>query len=518
MAVKTPENLRDLIELNLAERPDQTFIYWRDEEVSYRALDERANRVASGLRALGVGKGDVVSVYLPNCPEFLYTWFGITKLGAVFGPVNAMFKGDEVRHVLSDSGAVVAVTSKMLLDTISAVRAGCPDLRHVICLEGEAPGVMAFAKLMEHPPELEPVALARNDLAAIVYTSGTTGRPKGAMLSHFNYVWDAMAAVDVMPVQPGQDRLGLILPLSHVNAQLTTLFQIYVGGAVAMWERFSPSDFWETVQHYRPTTFSAVPTMLSILLAAPRPEGLDTSSLRYVICGAAPLPLDIFERFEETFNLRILEGYGLTEATCVSSLNPYWGIRKVGSIGLPLRGQPMKIVDENMNELPPRELGEIAVKGPNVMQGYYNNPQATAETIVDGWVRTGDVGYTDEDGYFFIVDRKKEMIIRGGENIYPREIEEVLFTHPKIVEAAVIGLPDPIWGEEVVAVIVPQPGEKLTPEDVQEFCKQRLASYKTPREVKFREDLPKTLTGKVIKKALKEELMQARGDGQSTAT
>ena len=513
MAVTTPENLRELIELHLADRPDQTFIYWRDEEISYRTLNEGANRVANGLRALGVGKGDVVSVYLPNCPEFFYTWFGIVKLGAVFGPVNAMFKGDEVRHVLSDSGAVVAVTSQALLDTIKAARGECPALREVICLEGQAPGAMAFEELMEQPPELEPVALARDDLTAIVYTSGTTGRPKGAMLSHFNYVWDTMAAVDVMPIQPGQDRLGLILPLFHVNAQLTSLSQLYVGGAVAMWERFSPSDFWETVQHYRPTTFSAVPTMLSILLAVPRPEGLDTSSLRYVICGAAPLPLDIFERFEEAFDLRILEGYGLTEATCVSSLNPYWGIRKVGSIGLPLRGQPMKIVDDNMNELPPGEFGEIVVKGPNVMMGYYNNPEATTETIVNGWVRTGDIGYTDEDGYFFIVDRKKEMIIRGGENIYPREVEEVLFTHPKIVEAAVIGRPDPIWGEEVVAVIVPQPGQTLTLEEVQEFCKERMASYKAPRQVEFREDLPKTVTGKVAKKALREELLQRGQQG-----
>jgi long-chain acyl-CoA synthetase len=419
-----------------------------------------------------------------------------------------------VRHVLSDSGAVVAVTSQMLLETINAVREGCPDLRQVICLEGEASGVMAFEELIEHPPELEPVALARDDLAAIVYTSGTTGRPKGAMLSHFNYVWDAMAAVDVMPVQPGQDRLGLILPLFHVNAQLTTLFQIYVGGAVAMWERFSPSDFWETVQHFRPTTFSAVPTMLSILLAAPRPEGLDTSSLRYVICGAAPLPLDIFERFEETFDLRILEGYGLTEATCVSSLNPYWGIRKVGSIGLPLRGQPMKIVDDDMNELPPGEYGEIVVKGHNVMQGYYNNPEATAETLVNGWLRTGDMGYMDEDGYFFIVDRKKDMIIRGGENIYPREIEEVLFTHPQIAEATVIGRPDPIWGEEVVALVVPVAGATLTVEEVQEFCSQRLADYKLPREVVFRADLPKTLTGKVQKKLLKEELFGGGAEGR----
>ena len=513
MAVTTPENLRELIELHLADRPDQTFIYWRDEEISYRTLNEGANRVANGLRALGVGKGDVVSVYLPNCPEFFYTWFGIVKLGAVFGPVNAMFKGDEVRHVLSDSGAVVAVTSQALLDTIKAARGECPALREVICLEGQAPGAMAFEELMEQPPELEPVALARDDLTAIVYTSGTTGRPKGAMLSHFNYVWDTMAAVDVMPIQPGQDRLGLILPLFHVNAQLTSLSQLYVGGAVAMWERFSPSDFWETVQHYRPTTFSAVPTMLSILLAVPRPEGLDTSSLRYVICGAAPLPLNIFERFEEAFDLRILEGYGLTEATCVSSLNPYWGIRKVGSIGLPLRGQPMKIVDDNMNELPPGEFGEIVVKGPNVMMGYYNNPEATTETIVNGWVRTGDIGYTDEDGYFFIVDRKKEMIIRGGENIYPREVEEVLFSHPKIAEAAVIGRPDPIWGEEIVAVIVPQPGQTLTLEEVQEFCKERMASYKAPRQVEFREDLPKTVTGKVAKKALREELLQRGQQG-----
>jgi long-chain acyl-CoA synthetase len=469
--------------------------------------------VANGLRALGVGKGDVVSVYLPNCPQFFYTWFGIVKLGAVFGPVNAMFKGDEVRHVISDSGAVVAVTSRALLDTINAAREGCPALREVICLEGQAPGAKAFDDLLDHPPEVEPVSLARDDLAAIVYTSGTTGRPKGAMLSQFNYVWDTMAAVDVIPIQPGQDRLGLILPLFHVNAQLTSLSQLYVGGAVAMWERFSPGDFWETVQHYRPTTFSAVPTMLSILLAVPKPEGLDTSSLRYVICGAAPLPLDIFQRFEETFDLRIMEGYGLTEATCVSSLNPYWGIRKVGSIGLPLRGQPMKIVDENMNDLPPGEFGEIVVSGPNAMLGYYNNPEATAETLVDGWVRTGDIGYVDDDGYFFIVDRKKEMIIRGGENIYPREVEEVLFSHPKIAEAAVVGRADPIWGEEVVAVIVPQPGQTLTPEEVQEFCKKHMASYKTPRDVRFHQELPKTVTGKVAKKILKERLTESGQEG-----
>ncbi len=514
MAVKVPENLRELIELHQEERADETCVFWCDEEITYRQLNERVNRVANGLKELGVKKGDVVSVYLPNCPDYYYVWFGIVKLGAVFGPINAMFKGDEVRHVLSDSGAVALITTEALLDTINAIRGDCPALREVICLEGERPGATAYARLMEHSPELAPVEIARDDLAAIVYTSGTTGRPKGAMMTHWNQISNTMASADSVPMAPGEARLGLILPLFHANAQTTSLVQFYTGGAVAMWERFSPSDFWETVDRYRPKTFSAVPTVLSILLMAPVKEGLDIRSLEFVICGGAPLPVDIIQRFEESFNLRVMEGYGLTEGTCVSSLNPFWGVRKVGSIGLPLRGQPMRIVDDDMNELPPGEYGEIVVKGPNVMKGYYNNPEATAETLVDGWLRTGDMGYMDEDGYFFIVDRKKDMIIRGGENIYPREIEEVLFTHPQIAEATVIAKPDPIWGEEVLALVVLAPGASLTEDDVKEFCSQRLADYKLPREVIFRADLPKTLTGKVQKKLLKEELFGSGAEGR----
>jgi long-chain acyl-CoA synthetase len=506
-----PNNLRELIEMYQEERADQTCILWRDEEITYRQLNERINRVANGLKALGIKKGDVVSVYLPNCPDYYYVWFGILKLGAVFGPVNALFKGDEVRHVLSDSGAVALITSEGLMETINAVRGDCPALRHVICLEGATEGASAYADLLAYPTDLAPVEIARNDLAAIVYTSGTTGKPKGAMLSHWNYVWDTMASAELVPTPLGEGRLGLVLPLFHANAQVTGLTRFLTGGSVALWERFSLSDFWETVDRYQPQTFSAVPTMLSILLLAPVKEGLDVSCLDFVISGAAPLPLEIMQQFEKKFGLRILEGYGLTEGTCVSALNPYWGERKPGSIGLPLRGQPMKIVDDDMNELPAREYGEIVVKGPNVMQGYYNNPQATAETIVDGWLRTGDMGYMDEDGYFFIVDRKKDMIIRGGENIYPREIEEVLFTHPLIAEATVIGRSDPIWGERVVAVVVPASGATLTGEDVIAFCKERLADYKLPQEVLFRQDLPKTLTGKVQKKVLREELLGPSG-------
>jgi long-chain acyl-CoA synthetase len=501
-----PNNLRELVEMYQEERADQPCILWRDEEITYRQLNERVNRVANGLKSLGIKKGDVVSVYLPNCPDYYYVWFGIVKLGAIFGPINALFKGDEVRHVLSDSGAVAVVTSEILIDTIDAARESCPALRHVVCLEGEMGGASAYVDLLKHPAELAPVDIARDDLAAILYTSGTTGKPKGAMLSHWNYVWDTMAASELVPVPPGEGRLGLILPLFHANAQVTGLTQFLTGGSVAMWERFSPSDFWETVDRYQPRTFSAVPTMLSILLMAPIKEGLNIDCLDFVISGAAPLPVEIMQRFEQSFGLRILEGYGLTEGTCVSALNPFWGVRKPGSIGMPIRGQAMMIADDAMNELPAGEYGEIVVKGPNVMRGYYNNPEATTETVVDGWLRTGDMGYVDEDGYFFIVDRKKDMIIRGGENIYPREIEEVLYTHPQIAEATVIGRTDAVWGEQVVAVIVPASGAAPTAEDVIAFCKERLADYKLPYEVIFRESLPTSLTGKVQKKVLREEL------------
>ena len=513
MSTDLPGNIRELVELH-ADVDDKPCVLWGDEQITFRQLNDRANSVANGLKALGIGKGDVVSVYLPNCPDYYYVWFGIIKIGAVFGPINALFKGDEVRHVLSDSGAVAIVISDAMLGTIDAVRGQCPALRHVICLEGERPGAMAYAGLLENSSQLAPVDIQPSDLAAIVYTSGTTGKPKGAMLSHWNYVWDTAATADSVPTQIGGGCVGLILPLFHVNAQVTSLNQFLSGGCVAMWERFSPGDFWELVDKYCTHTFSSVPTMLSILLLSPRREGLDLSSLQYVISGAAPLPLELATRFEQAFNLRIIEGYGLTEGTCVSSLNPYWGVRKIGSIGLPLRGQQMRIVDDNMNTLPPGEYGEIAIKGPNVMQGYFNNPQATAETIVDGWLRTGDMAYMDEDGYFFIVDRKKDMIIRAGENIYPREIEEVLFAHPKVADVTVIGRPDAVWGEEVLAVIVPQPGETLTIDEVKDFCRARLADYKLPRGILLRDALPKTLTGKVQKKALRDELFRSDASGR----
>ena len=297
----------------------------------------------------------------------------------------------------------------------------------------------------------------------------------------------------------------MLLPLFHVNAQIVTcVIPMMVGCEVSMWERFSASTFWQAVAELEPVAVSAVPTILAAVLhTANAPDG--PTSLRYIICGAAPLSRELLEAFESRFDIRILEGYGLTESTCVSSLNPYYGLRKPGSIGLPVRGQQMKIVTPDGCAVDDGELGEIVVKGPNVMAGYLHNPDATAATVRDGWLHTGDVGYVDPDGYFFIVDRAKDMIIRGGENIYPREIEEVLYTHAGVFECAVIGVPDEVRGEEVVAVLAPKPGAELDEDQLRAWSAERLAAFKVPRRFEIRAELPKTTTGKISKPPLREE-------------
>jgi long-chain acyl-CoA synthetase len=336
---------------------------------------------------------------------------------------------------------------------------------------------------------------------SLVYTSGTTGRPKGAMLSHRNFLADTRMLAELVPAVRG-DVLGMVLPLFHVNAQLvTTVMPMLMGAQVAMWDRFSASTFWATVAAFEPVTFSAVPTMLAALLHAPGADEAQENSVRYVICGAAPLSPALFRRFEEKFSIAILEGYGLTEGACCSTLNPYYGPRKIGSIGLPVRGQEVVVLDERGQPAPDGAPGEVCVRGPNVMQGYFQRPDANAETLREGWLHTGDVGYRDADGFFFLVDRKKDMIIRGGENIYPREIEDVLQEHPGVQEAAVVGRPHEIRGEEVHAVVALAPGTDLA--DVERHCRERLAAFKVPSSWDVVAELPKTSTGKIDKKPLR---------------
>jgi long-chain acyl-CoA synthetase len=498
-----PKTIVQLID-DYVENGERAFAYWQDELLTACELGDAANRIANGLRGLGVDHGDPVSVMSPNGPDFYKAWFGILKAGAVFNPVNAQFTPEEAAYVVRHVGARVLIAHESLAASTKRICDLAPAVEHVVFI-GESTSPTLGELAVKASPESPEADVAPEDVAAVVYTSGTTGRPKGAVLTHGNFAWDVAAACDVLPVLP-DDILGLVLPLFHVNAQLTSLVQLAIGGTLEVFSRFSPSDLWPAVERHGLTTFSAVPTMLAMLLAQRERAQHDLSSLRYVICGASPLSETLAGRFESAFGLRILQGYGLTEGTCVSSLDSYYLPRRIGSIGLPLRGQIMRIADSELRDVAVGEVGEILVQGPNVMRGYFHDDEATEAAIVDGWLRTGDAGTVDRDGYFWIVDRLKDMIIRGGENIYPREIEEVLFACPGVIEAAVLGVPDPLWGEEVRAVLVAEPGSSLDEEQVRRLCGDRLAAYKVPKFVEIRDTaLPKTATGKVDKRSLVEE-------------
>ncbi len=494
----------ELLRAQASRIPDQPFVRWRGQSVSYGEFDARTDALAAGLADLGVEPGDVVSVMLPNCLEFLEAWWAILKAGGVFGPINPAFTTPEAAYVLGHSQAVAVVTDARGAGTLAGAggTAELARLRHLISVEDG--GDLALDSLASRGGEVPAPRRGTDDLATLMYTSGTTGKPKGAMLTHGNVLANAAMGAELLPLVAGE-RVGMILPLFHVNAQIVTcVIPMMVGCEVAMWERFSASTFWQTVAELEPVAVSAVPTILAAVLhTANAPTG--PTSLRYIICGAAPLSRELLEAFESRFDIRILEGYGLTESTCVSSLNPYYGVRKPGSIGLPVRGQQMKVVAPRGDEVADGELGEIVVKGPNVMAGYLHNEEATAATLSDGWLHTGDVGYVDPDGYFFIVDRAKDMIIRGGENIYPREIEEVLYTHPAVLECAVIGVPDEVRGEEVLAVVAPKPGAELDGDELKAWAGERLAAFKVPRRFEIRPELPKTPTGKISKPPLREE-------------
>ncbi|MHA2390542.1 MAG: class I adenylate-forming enzyme family protein [Promethearchaeota archaeon] len=504
-------NLRELVENQAKKYQERVFLYWEDTTVSYNQINELTNKVANFLYELGIRKGDKVSVYLPNMPEYVYLYLGIPKIGAVTGPVNALFKAREVKFVVGHSEAKAIITVPQFMATVNEIKRELPDLKHVILIGDAEEEALNFWGLMdkasgEAPPNV--IINEKEDIAAILYTSGTTGFPKGVLQTHYNIRRNAEMIQEFLKARE-DFRFMLILPLFHVNAQIVTVMAPFsIGASCILTSGFSAQTHWETVAKYKASTFSAVPTVLSILLRMPY-ENLDLSSLEFVICGAAPLPVEVFREFEKKFNCKIVEGYGLTEGTCASSVNPLptetEDRRKIGSIGIPLPGNEMKIVDENGNDLPPNTKGEIVVKGDNVMKEYFKNPEANAETLKEGWLFTGDIGHMDDDGFFFITDRKKDMIIRGGENIYPREIEEVLYAHPAVSLATVIGVRDKIYGELPKAFIVLKKGESITADDIIEHCRKNLANFKIPKYVEFRESLQQTPTGKIMKQPLREE-------------
>jgi long-chain acyl-CoA synthetase len=384
---------------------------------------------------------------------------------------------------------------------IQTIRTQLPSLQSVISFADEAMATRDHSEDPEPQPDEEIVS---DDEAIIIYTSGTTGKPKGCLLTHGNVIANARQISEWLGFTES-DRLLSIMPLFHMNAvSVTTMAALYAGASTVVSPKFSASRFWKIISDYQVTSFGSVATMLSMLLTTyPHgvPEGLKTDQLRFAMCGSAPVPAEVLKRFEETFHCLVIEGYGLSESTCRSTFNPPNEERRAGSCGVPI-GNEMRVVDDDDHDVPDGQLGEIVLRGENILKGYYKNPDATQTAFRNGWFHTGDVGYRDADGFYYIVDRKSDMIIRGGENIYPREIDEVLYQHPEVAAAATIGIPDSLYGEEVAAFVVLKDGARVTAEELTSFCRDRLADYKSPKVIRIVAEIPKGPTGKLLKREL----------------
>jgi long-chain acyl-CoA synthetase len=469
-----------------------------DLALTYAELADGSGQAAALLREAGVGPGDRVAMMLPNVLAYPLIFYGSLAAGAAVVPMNPLLKSREVAHYLGDSGASVIFAwdpafdeaAKGAADTgTQVIRVTEPDARSL---------------LTGRPPLADWAERGDDDTAVILYTSGTTGLPKGAELTHANLYRNAEVTTTTLLNASQDDVIMGCLPLFHVFGLTVGMNAAVIGGAcLTLLPRFDGGKALEMISRERVTIFEGVPTMYSAMLHHPARDTADVSSLRLCVSGGAAMPVEVLRQFEEAFDCVILEGYGLSETSPVASFNHPGRVRKPGSIGTPIAGVEMRVVDDAGAEVPVGEVGEIAIRGHNVMKGYWRNPEATAAAIPDGWFRTGDLGRMDEDGYFYIVDRKKEMIIRGGYNVYPREIEEALHEHPGVAEVAVVGIPHDSLGEEVGAAVALKPGATATPDELRAFAKARVAAYKYPRHVWLVDQLPKGPTGKILRREVK---------------
>lgn len=491
-------NLATILTDSTEKYADNVALRMDDITLTYAQLDDFSSRMATFLGSLGVEQGDRVALMLPNIPTFPVIYFGALRMGAVVVPMNPLFKSREVEYYLKDSGAKAIFALPGEAEK-GAEKVGVP------CITVGDDGLLGT--VMSHEPTQGVVDKAKDDTAVILYTSGTTGRPKGAELTHFNLFRNQeVSASSLLEITPNDVMMGC-LPLFHVFGMTCAMnTAISTGAQLTMLPRFEPVKALEMLGRDKVTIFSGVPTMYGALLAAAAEAGPDGSEhLRVCISGGASLPVELMRQFEDTFKCIILEGYGLSETSPVASFNHPHVERKPGSIGTPILGVEMKLVSsEGDGPVPVGDIGEIAIRGENIMKGYWQRPDATDQVIRNGWFHSGDLARQDDDGYFFIVDRTKDMIIRGGYNVYPREIEEVLYEHPAVAEAAVIGVPDDKMGEEVAAYVVLGAGKEATPDELREYTKERIAAYKYPRQVFVIDELPKGATGKILKRELRE--------------
>lgn len=531
--IPLPDTLR-----NTAQKyPDRVALHFMGFEMTFKQLYEAVLKLANYLRELGIEKGDRVAVMLPNTPQAVISFYGVLFAGGVVVETNPMYTERELAYQLKDSGAKAIIALEILYPRIKRVE-GETDLEHIIitAIKDYLPfpknliypiiqkRQYGFSVKVEHkgnqhlfteimkrsiPDELDVTFDVNHDMACLQYTGGTTGFPKGVMLTHKNLIANAkMCDVWLMRGNNGNDVVLGALPFFHVYGLTTVMILSVMNGAkMVLIPKPEPETLLKAIESQQVTLFPGAPTMYIGLLNHPDLEKYDLSSIEYCISGSAPLPKEVQDKFEKATGGIIVEGYGLTESSPVTHANPLdREKRRIGSIGLPWPDTDAAVVSlENDEKLPPGEIGEIIVKGPQVMMGYWNRPEETEMTLKNGWLYTGDIGYMDEDGYFYIVDRKKDMIIASGFNIYPREIEEVLYEHSAIKEVAVAGVPDPYRGETVKAYIVLKEGAKVTEEELDRFCRERLAAYKVPRIYEFRDELPKTTVGKILRRQLVEE-------------
>ncbi|GAA2126713.1 long-chain-fatty-acid--CoA ligase [Actinomadura napierensis] len=512
-------NLSVLLEDAARETPDRDAVVFGDLRLSYSFVDQVANQVANLLRSRGIGPGDKIALSSPNLPYFPMVYFGALKAGAVVVPLNVLLKPREIAYHLSDSDAKAffcfeGTPQLPLGETGHAGFQNAPGCEHFFLLpanpaatESPIEGAELFwAALAGHPGTFDAERTEGTDTAVIIYTSGTTGQPKGAELTHGNLLMNAMVD-DTLFARTLHDTSLVTLPLFHIFGQTCVMnVGFYRRGTLVMQPRFDAKEAVELMVKEKVTIFAGVPTMYWALLSDDTSaEDVATirENLRVAASGGAALPMEVIKGVREKFGMNVLEGYGLSETSPVCSFNRPDRPTKPGSIGLPVWGVDMKLVDDEWKDVEGEGPGEIAVRGHNVMKGYYNRPEATAEAIRDGWFRTGDVARRDEDGYYYIIDRSKDMIIRGGYNVYPRELEEVLMTHPDVSLAAVVGVPHPSHGEEVKAYVIRKPGAAVTEDELIAWGKEQFANYKYPRIVEFRDELPMTATGKILKRELR---------------
>jgi long-chain acyl-CoA synthetase len=540
-------SLAGLLEDAARDFPHAPALHFEGRTISYAQLHQQARRFSGVLAGLGVGRGTKVGLILPNCPQAVVALFGALRLGATVVQNNPLYTERELGHQLADAEVEVLVCLDLTYDRVKALRSRT-SIREVIVtsvldeLSGLKRRLAPYTKkgkaasasigkdepvrrwreaLASAPaaPELVEVD-TDHDLALLQYTGGTTGVSKGVMLSHANLRANVEQVRAWFPdADPGREVMMAVLPFFHVyGLTVCLLLGLRLGAALVLLPRFDLDGVLAAVDKYRPTLFPGVPTMYVAINNAVEKGGHDLSSIKACLSGAAALPLEVAERFERFSGGRLVEGYGLSETSPVAIANPIYGKRKAGTIGMPIPDTLARVADPDDPSLtmPAGEKGELALAGPQVMQAYWNRPDETAQVLRDGWLLTGDMAVMDEEGYFSIVDRKKELIIAGGYNIYPREVEEVLYEHPKILEVCVAGIPDSYRGEIVKAFVVLRPGEQASTDEIREFAKARLAAYKVPRAVEFRDELPKTLIGKVLRRALIEE-EQAKQKAESGA-